>query len=102
MTEPQVLDAAESSRFEIHVDGKLAGFAVYRLGQGRISFIHTEIDDAFAGQGLGGKLVRSALDAARARGLAVIPLCPFVRSWIQKHEDYMDLVPEAERAHVGL
>ena len=102
MTEPQVLDAAESSRFEIHVDGKLAGFAVYRLGHGRISFIHTEIDDAFAGQGLGGKLVRAALDAARARGLAVIPVCPFVRSWIQKHEDYLDLVPEAERSHIGL
>jgi uncharacterized protein len=102
MTEPQVLDAAESSRFEIHVDGELAGFAVYRLGHDRISFIHTEIDDAFAGQGLGGKLVRAALDAARARGLAVIPQCPFVRSWIQKHEDYLDLVPEAERSHIGL
>jgi uncharacterized protein len=102
MTEPQVLDAAESSRFEIHVDGRLAGFAVYRLEHGRIHFIHTEIDDAFAGQGLGGKLVRAALDAARARGLAVIPQCPFVRSWIQKHEDYVDLVPEAERLRVGL
>jgi predicted GNAT family acetyltransferase len=102
MTEPQVLDAAESSRFEIRVDGKLAGFAVYRLGHGRISFIHTEIDDAFAGHGLGGKLVRAALDAARTRGLAVIPLCPFVRSWIQKHEDYLDLVPEAQRSRVGL
>ncbi|GAA1230757.1 GNAT family N-acetyltransferase [Pseudonocardia alaniniphila] len=102
MTEPQVLDAAGSSRFEIHVDDKLAGFAVYRLGHGRISFIHTEIDDAFAGQGLGGKLVRAALDAARTRGLAVIPQCPFVRGWIQKHADYLDLVPEAERAHIGL
>jgi uncharacterized protein len=102
MTEPQVLDAAESSRFEIHVDGKLAGFAVYRLGHGRISFVHTEIDDAFAGQGLGGKLVRAALDTARTRDLAVVPQCPFVRSWIQKHEDYLDLVPDAERAHIGL
>jgi uncharacterized protein len=102
MTEPQVLDAPESSRFEIHVDGKLAGFAVYRLRHGRISFIHTEIDDAFSGQGLGGKLVRAALDAARTRDLAVIPLCPFVRGWIQKHEDYLDLVPEAERSHIGL
>jgi predicted GNAT family acetyltransferase len=102
VTEPQVLDAAESSRFEIHVDGKLAGFAVYRLRHDRISFIHTEIDDAFAGQGLGGKLVRAALDTARTRGLAVIPLCPFVRSWIQKHEDYKDLVPEAERSRAGL
>jgi predicted GNAT family acetyltransferase len=102
MTEPQVLDVAEWSRFEIHVDGKLAGFAVYRLGHGLITFTHTEIDDAFAGQGLGGKLVRAALDAARTSGLAVLPQCPFVRSWIQKHEDYVDLVSEAERARFGL
>jgi predicted GNAT family acetyltransferase len=101
-TEPQVLDVPEWSRFEIHVDGKLAGFAAYRLGRDRISFTHTEIDDAFAGQGLGGKLVRAGLDAARTRGLGALPQCPFVRGWIQKHEDYVDLVPEAERARFGL
>ncbi len=88
----EVADAPERSRFEISVDGALAGFAVYRLRPDRIIFVHTEIDDAYAGQGLGGKLARAALDTARARGLAVRPECPFIKGWIAKHPDYADLV----------
>jgi predicted GNAT family acetyltransferase len=87
-----VTDAPERSRFEISVDGTPAGFAVYRLAPGRITFVHTEIDDAYAGQGLGGKLARAALDDVRARGLAVRPDCPFIRGWIARHPDYADLV----------
>jgi predicted GNAT family acetyltransferase len=87
-----VTDAPERSRFEITVDGALAGFAFYRLRPGRITFVHTEIDDAYAGRGLGGQLARAALDAARARGLAVRPDCPFIKGWIAKHPDYADLV----------
>ena len=61
-----VVDAPERSRYEISVDGALAGFAVYRLAPGRVIFVHTEIDDAYAGHGLGGKLARAALDDVRA------------------------------------
>lgn len=88
----EVADVPERSRFEILVDGAVAGFAIYRLAPGRITFVHTEIDDAYAGQGLGGKLARAALDTARARGLAVRPDCPFIKGWIAKHPDYADLV----------
>jgi uncharacterized protein len=87
-----VADAPERSRFEISVDDALAGFAVYRLAPGRITFVHTEIDDAYSGQGLGGKLARAALDDVRTRGLAVKPDCPFIAGWIAKHPDYADLV----------
>jgi uncharacterized protein len=87
-----VLDAPERSRFEISVNGALAGFAMYRLAPGRITFVHTEIDDAHAGQGLGGKLAKAALDEVRTRGLAVRPACPFIAGWIAKHPDYADLV----------
>ena len=87
-----VADAPERSRFEITVDGALAGFAEYRLRPGRITFVHTEIDDAYAGRGLGGRLARAALDDVRARGLAVRPDCPFIKGWIAKHPDYADLV----------
>ena len=86
ITEPTVLDVAERSRFEIHVDGRLAGFAQYRMKDpGLIVFTHTEIDDAYEGRGLGSILVRAALDAARGRGLAVRPDCPFVRAYIARH-----------------
>jgi predicted GNAT family acetyltransferase len=98
----RVLDVPESSRFEIHSGGKLAGFAAYRTRPGEITFTHTEIDDGFEGQGLGGRLVRAALDVARSRGLAVLPVCPFVRSWIAKHPEYVDLVPAARREHYRL
>jgi uncharacterized protein len=99
---PEVVEVAERHRFEVHVAGRRAGQVAYRLAPGEITFTHTEIDDAYSGQGLGGILVRSALDTARARGLAVLPNCPFVRGWIAKHPDYLDLVPAARRSDYGL
>lgn len=92
-----VAEAPQRDRFEITVDGELAGFVTYRRKPGLISFLHTEIDDAHQGAGLAGKLVRAALDAARAEGLDVAPYCPYVAGWIGKHPDYLDLVPERHR-----
>ncbi len=91
-TDVEVVDVPGRSRFEIRAGGRVAGFATYRTQPDRITFLHTEIDDDVEGQGLGSRLVRAALDAVRARGLAVVPACPFVRSWIDGHPDYADLV----------
>jgi predicted GNAT family acetyltransferase len=93
----EVVDRPERHRFEILADGQVAGFCDYQLRPGEIMFIHTEIDEAYEGKGLGSVLARHALDAARERGLAVLPLCPFVRGWISRHPDYLDLVPAAAR-----
>ncbi len=87
-----ILDVPERHRYEIRVDGELAGLLQYRRQPGRIVLIHTEIEDAFGGRGLGGELARHVLDEARRDDLAVVPLCPFVRSWIDRHPDYADLV----------
>ena len=92
-----VADASERERYEIYVDGELAGFTEYKTRPGIIAFIHTEVDEAFQGRGLGDRLIAYALDDARKRGLAVLPFCPFVRSFIQSHPDYVDLVPESQR-----
>ncbi|RKE22294.1 GNAT family N-acetyltransferase [Streptomyces sp. TLI_171] len=101
--EPQVVDNAEASRFEISTDAGLAGFAEYQLRDGgTVAFVHTVIDPAFEGQGLGGKLARAALDTVRARGGSVLPYCPFIRGWIAKHPDYLDLVPTDKRAKFDL
>ncbi|MFJ7593294.1 GNAT family N-acetyltransferase [Streptomyces sp. NPDC097617] len=103
--EPQVVDRPEQSRYEILAgdDGtETAGFADYFLSEGEIAFIHTETDSRFAGRGMGGLLARGALDDARARGLRVLPYCPFTRGWIRKHPEYADLVPETRRARFGL
>lgn len=98
----EVVDNEVENRYEARVDGRLAGFAIYRAKPGLIAFIHTEVDDEFAGQGVGGKLVAQALDDSRARGRAVLPFCPFVNRYIREHPEYADLVPEAERPRFDL
>ena len=98
----EVVDRPEQHRFEIVADGTVAGSADYQLRGADIMFTHTEIDEAYEGKGLGSVLVRHALDAARERELNVLPLCPFVRSWIERHPDYLPLVPESARAKYKL
>lgn len=99
----EVVDAPERSRFEVLVDGALAGFTQYRdRGNGVLAFPHTEIDKAFGGRGLGGILVRDALAVVQQRGQRVLPYCPFVLRYLQRHPDLVALVPEAERARFGL
>src|SRR5712671_1490177 len=97
-----VADNPERERYEIHADGELAGFAQYRARPGLLAFIHTEVDDRFEGQGLAGRLIAFALDDARQHGLAVLPFCPFVNSYIRRHREYVDLVPEEYRKSFDL
>jgi uncharacterized protein len=100
--ELQVADHPEMERFEIYADGEIAGFIDYRLRDSMISFLHTQTDNRFRGQGVASRLVQSSLDAARERHLAVLPYCPFVRSWIADHPAYADLVPADQRANFDL
>ena len=98
----RVVDEPERSRFEIRVDGDVAGFTEYRRRPGLIAFIHTLIDPRFEGRGLASQLVRTALSEARSDGLSVLPFCPFVRSYIAGHTEYLDVVPEDMRAKFDL
>jgi predicted GNAT family acetyltransferase len=102
--EPQVVvtDAPERNRFIATIDGEQAGFIVYRLRPGLIALIHTEVEERFEGHGVGGRLARFALDQARAKGLAVLPFCPFVNGWMKRHPEYTDLVPDSYRANFDL
>lgn len=78
--------------YEITVDGKHAGLAAVEMHEDVVTFTHTEVDDAYGGQGIGSQLARAALDDVRERGLKVRPLCAFVKAWIDKHPDYQDLL----------
>lgn len=98
----EVVDRGEEHRFEIRVDGELAGFVQYRSRPGIVAFIHTEIDPEFEGRGLGSQLIRGALASARERGMAVLPFCPFVNEFLRRHPEEVDLVPEAYRPEFGL
>ena len=85
-------DNPEEQRFEAYVGGKLAGFSAYDLTGGEITILHTEVDDAFEGQGVGSTMVRQMLDLIRADGeLKVTVLCPFVNAWLRRHPDYREL-----------
>lgn len=93
-----VTDNPRASRYEARVDGEVAGFAAYRRsGSDVIVFTHTEVDPAFGGTGIGSALARGALDDVAARGERdVVPRCPFIASWIERHPDYAALVREGD------
>ncbi len=87
-----------TDRYEILVDGEVAGFTEVKEGDdGVLAFPHTEIADRFEGQGLASRLVRGALDDVRAQGRLIHPFCPYITSWLEKHEDYQDLVDDPKR-----
>jgi predicted GNAT family acetyltransferase len=90
--EVRLADNPAESRYEAHIGDELAGAVYYEMRRAdHIVFIHTEVDDKFEGHGVGGKLARFALDDARAHGLKVTPLCPFVSAWMKRHPEYEDL-----------
>lgn len=86
----EVRDNAAEGRYELLLDGELAGVAEYRDRGGRRIFVHTVVDPAFAGRGLGNRLARGALDDAIQRGLAIVPRCPFIRAWLERHPEYRE------------
>lgn len=86
-----VVDAPEHQRYEVVRDGTMLGYAAYQKTDQLIVFTHTEVDRSVEGQGIGGLLVRGALDHVRTLGLPVLPICPFVQGWMARHPDYIDL-----------
>jgi uncharacterized protein len=99
----EVHDNPFEGRYEIRLDGRTAGFTVYKSKPNLIAFVHTEVDPSLEGRGLGSRLIGSALEDARERGLEVLPFCPFVNEFIRRHRDeYVELVPERYRQEFGL
>ena len=84
-------DNPAQHRFELEVEGHLAK-TYYRIEDGVITFIHTEVPSELGGKGVGSRLIKGALDLVRARGLKVIAECPFVKAYIEKHPEYADLL----------
>lgn len=92
MSELHVSDNPDASRYEVTVDGHLAGFAAYRHRGNQVVFTHTEVEAAFEGQGVGSALARGALDDTRRKGSDVVAQCPFIAAWIDRHPAYQDLL----------
>jgi predicted GNAT family acetyltransferase len=97
----RVEDDSERDRYVVYADDARAGYTAYRRVPGKIALDHTEIDERFEGEGVGSALARHVLDEARESGLEVLPFCPFVRSWIERHPDYVELIPAEQRERFG-
>jgi uncharacterized protein len=87
-----VTDVPQAGRYEARAGDRVLGQANYQRQGDRVVFTHTEVDPDAEGSGVGGTLVRGALDDVRAHGLRVVPRCSFVRGYIERHPDYADLV----------
>jgi predicted GNAT family acetyltransferase len=88
-----VVNNPDQSRYEISIDGDAVGVAVYELGDNSINFTHTQVETDSREQGLGGTLIKGALDDVRSGSSArVIATCPFVVRWIAAHPAYQDLL----------
>jgi uncharacterized protein len=98
----EVADAPKQERYEVAIDGEVVGFTNYARRPGLIAFIHTEVQERRQGHGLADRLIRFALEDARARGLAVLPFCPFVKAFIERHQEFEVLVPNTYREQFGL
>ncbi|MCC5477744.1 GNAT family N-acetyltransferase [Streptomyces barringtoniae] len=95
MSQPSAASTVERNdvkhRYEILVDGKRAGLTAYRdRGEQRV-FFHTEVDDAFAGQGLASRLVKEALTDVRESDKRIVPVCPYVAKFLNTHEEFADI-----------
>jgi uncharacterized protein len=89
---PHVTVDEGGSRFELTVDGQVGELAYRRNGK-RLVLIHTEVPPELEGRGIGGQLVRSAVERAARDGLTIVPLCPFARGWLQRHPEVAGTAP---------
>jgi len=90
--EPRIVDNDEEQRYELWLGDERAGVIEYDTKPDTVVLIHTEIDPAFEGRGLGSKLIAWALKDIRDRGLRLKPVCPFVRAYLKRHPEEQDLV----------
>jgi uncharacterized protein len=86
-----VRDNPAEGRFEAEIDGLMA-VADYHIEGGSMVFTHFHVPAQFRNQGIGEDLARTALDAARARGMHIVPRCPFMASFVDEHPEYHDLL----------
>lgn len=86
-TESRVIDNGGANRYELWVGDDRVGFAAYRREPGRVVLTHTVIDPAKEGHGYGSTLARGVIDDAVSRGETIVPRCPFIRAWLEKHPD---------------
>lgn len=93
-----VTDAPEKDRFEARDDdGTLAGVITYQVTGNVVAYTHTKVEPEFEGHGVGGLLARTAMEDAKTKGRLVVPICPFLSSWLDEHQEYEKIVARTHR-----
>lgn len=88
-----VVDVPDKGRFEARDDdGAMIGMVTYQLTGDVIVYTHTEVGPEYEGQGIAGQLAKHVMDDARERGRSVVPVCPYITKWLEKHSEYDDIV----------
>jgi uncharacterized protein len=88
---PVVIDNTDENQLEIQTDGHVA-YLSYDLAGNRLRLIHTEVPAELQGRGYANTLVRFALERAQRDGLHIVPICPFVRTYLKRHPEWAELV----------
>jgi predicted GNAT family acetyltransferase len=92
MAHVEIRHNSQRHRYEAWRDGTRVGHTMYRLTDGTIVFVHTEVDQQYRGEGIGSTLIQAALDDVRDTSTRrVVAQCPMVRTWLHRHPDYQDL-----------
>lgn len=88
-----VIDVPEQERFEARDEtGQMTGYLAYQVTGSIAAYVHTEVKPEFEGKGIGSQLARAAMDDARAKGRTVVPICPYLLQWLDKHAEYEGIV----------
>jgi uncharacterized protein len=101
--EPITIDNnTDKQQYEAKLNGKVVAFAEYRpIGQS-VMFTHTEVNEDLEGKGVAGQLIHFALEDTKAKGMTAIPMCPFVKIFIQRHKEFIDVVHPSHRSVFGM
>lgn len=101
MSDPDIHDNAELKRYELPVEGQIA-VVTYNLSPPNLMITETLVPEALEGRGIASRLARHVIDDARARGLVILPVCPFFSAFFQKHPEHSDVVHPTYRGILGL
>jgi predicted GNAT family acetyltransferase len=87
-----LLDTKDKERYEVLVadDGTVVATVTYRLGKKWMALLHTEVQQGFEGRGMGSRTASLVFDDARSRDLKIIPKCPFILRWLERHPEQHD------------
>lgn len=86
----QIINNTENNRFELSLDNGDKAFVEYSLREDKIAFLHTEVPVAYEGKGIAAALAKYVLEYAKSNHLRVIPICPYIKAYIQRHPDSIE------------